>query len=198
MKDMKTGTGISALVAILALGTWMARPGEVIAHCDTLDGPVVQEAEAALAANDVTPILKWVKQEHEDELRGAFRKSVAVRSMGAEAAELADMYLFETLVRLHREGEGAPYTGLKPAGGTEPIVAAADKAVGAGRVDDLAERIGQAAEDGVRQRFENLMEAQKHESESVEAGRKYVEAYVAFVHFVEGLHHATARGLDHH
>ncbi len=198
MKRMQTATGVKAVAGILAFGIWMVRPGEVVAHCDSLDGPVVLEAKAALVSGDVTPILKWVKEEHEAEVRIAFEKCVAVRSMGAEPAELADMYLFETLVRLHREGEGAPYTGLKHAGGIEPIVAAADEAIDAGGVDDLAERIGQAAEHGVRERFESLMEAREHEDESVEAGRAYVEAYVEFVHFVEALHDAVARGLEHH
>jgi hypothetical protein len=155
------------------------------------------EARAALAAGDVRPILKWVKQEYEAELRAAFQKTVDVRSLGGEATELADMYLFETLVRLHREGEDAPYTGLKPAGEIEPIVAAADRAIGDGSVDDLAAKIRDAAENGVRERFAHLIEAQKHKGESVEAGREYVEAYVAFVHFVEALHNTMA-GLAHH
>ncbi len=197
MKRRQEGASV-VLLGILALGTWLAWPTEAVAHCDTLDGPVVVEAKAALESGDVTPIVKWVKQEHEAELRAAFQKTLAVRSMGAEARDLADMYLFETLVRLHREGEDAPYTGLKPAGEVEPPVAAADKAIANGNVDDLAGEIGQAVEDRVRERFLQLIETKKHKDDSVEAGREYVEAYVIFVHFVEGLHNTLASGPHHH
>ena len=38
------------------------------AHCDTLDGPVVKTARAALEKGDVTPILKWVTNEYETEI----------------------------------------------------------------------------------------------------------------------------------
>jgi hypothetical protein len=87
---------------------------DVLAHCDTLDGPVVQTARTALEKGDITPLLKWVRVEDEKEIKDAFEKTLAVRRKGAEAKELADMYFFETLVRIHRAGEGAPYTGLKP------------------------------------------------------------------------------------
>ena len=78
----------------------------VFAHCDTLDGPVVKTAKTALEKGEVTPILKWVKKENETEIRDLFKKTLTVRSKGKEAQELADMYFLETLVRLHRAGEG--------------------------------------------------------------------------------------------
>jgi hypothetical protein len=111
---------------------------------------------------------------------------------------LADIYFFETLVRLHRAGEGAPYTGLKPAGYVEPPVAAADKAIADGDVEALAGEIAEAAERGIKARFEKLIEAKKHKDESVEAGREYVEAYVAFVHYVEELHNMISGDGGHH
>ena len=197
MQKKKTAVGIMAFVGIVGFVAWLAWPTKLMAHCDALDGPVVTEAKAALGKGDATPILKWVKKDYEDELRAAFKKTLAVRSKGPEAAELADMYFFETLVRLHRAGEGAPYTGLKPAGEVEPSVAAADKAIAAGSVDELATEIGQAAEQAVRKRFARLIEAKKHKDESIEAGREYVEAYVVFVHFVEGLHNTVTRGGAH-
>ena len=197
MQKTKATVGIMAFVGIVGLVAWLAWPTKVMAHCDTLDGPVVTEAKAALEKGDVTPILKWVKKDQEEEIRAAFKKTLTVRSKGPEAAELADMYFFETLVRLHRAGEGAPYTGLKPAGEVEPSVAAADRAIAAGSVDDLATEIGQAAEKAVRERFARLMEAKKHKDDSVDAGREYVEAYVVYVHFVEGLHNTVTRGGAH-
>ncbi len=188
----------SIALAVVALGAWLFTSHVAYAHCDTLDGPVVTEAKAALEKGDVTPLRKWVKREHEKEIQSAFTRTLAVRAKGPEAKELADTYFFETLVRLHRAGEGATYTGLKPAGQVEPPVAAADKAIEASSVDELARKIGQAAENGVKEHFARLMEAKKHKDESVEAGRKYVEAYVVFVHYVEGLHNTIKAGGAHH
>jgi hypothetical protein len=85
-------------------------------HCDTLDGPVVRCCKSALEKGNVNLILPWVPEKAEEELEKAFKKTLLVRKQGKEAAELADYWFFETTVRLHREGEGAPYTGLKPAG----------------------------------------------------------------------------------
>lgn len=183
--------------AALCAGFLLVLPHVAAAHCDTLDGPVVTDAKAALEKGDVTPVLKWVMSEHEDEIREAFKKSLAVRSKSPESKELADMYFFETLVRVHRAGEGAPYTGLKPAGTVEPPVAAADKAIESKSVDALAGKIGNAAEQGVRKRFERLIETQKHKDDSVEAGREYIHAYVEYVHFVENLHNTITGGGTH-
>ncbi len=162
------------------------------AHCDTLAGPVVADAKAALEKGDVTPVLKWVPKGGEDEVRAAFKKALAVRTKGPEAQELADQFFFETLVRIHRAGEGEPFTGLKPADAVEPIIASADKALESGSIEGLAKHVTQAIEAGIRKRFEAAVEAKKHANESVEAGRAFVAAYVAYVHFIEGIHKAAA------
>jgi len=101
-----------AVMVGIGVCAWLLAQSVASAHCDTLDGPVVTEGKTALEKGDVTPVLKWVKKEYESEIRTAFEKTLVVRSKGLEASELADMYFFETLVRLHRAGEGAPYTGL--------------------------------------------------------------------------------------
>ncbi|WP_198470749.1 DUF6448 family protein [Acetomicrobium sp. S15 = DSM 107314] len=186
---------VIGIIGIIALMIW---PNKALAHCDTLDGPVVTEARLALETGNIAPVLKWVNKESEEEIRIAFDKATNVRSKGPEARELADIYFFETLVRLHRAGEGAPYTGLKPAGYVEPPVAAADKAIADGDVEALAGEIAEAAERGIKARFEKLIEAKKHKDESVEAGREYVEAYVAFVHYVEELHNMISGDGGHH
>jgi hypothetical protein len=168
------------------------------AHCDTLDGPVVGTARAALEKGDVTPVLKWVKKEHELEIRVAFARTLAVRSKGPEAKELADTYFFETLVRLHRAGEGAPYTGLKPAGTDPgPAVAGADAALEGGSVEGLVKLVTGDVAGGIRERFVRAATAQKHADESVQAGREYVEAYVEYVHYVERLHAVASEGAHH-
>jgi hypothetical protein len=159
------------------------------AHCDTLDGPVVVDARSALEHKDVTPVLKWVQPDDEGEIRSAFESTIAVRGLGPAARLLADRYFFETLVRLHRAGEGAPYTGLKPAGTqVSAAVTEADAALESGSVDRLAAILAEAADQGTRVRFAAVMEAKRHVGASVEAGRAYVAAYVEFIHSAERLY----------
>jgi len=176
----------------------LALRGVAFGHCDTMDGPVAMEATAALEKGDVTPVLKWVREEHEEEVRSALSKVMAVRAKGPEAKELADTFFLETVVRLHRAGEGEPYTGIKPAGQVEPPVAAADRAVAENDVGGLAKKIGRAAEKGVRERFERLSEAKKRKEESIGAGREYVSAYIEFIHYVEEIHRLVAAGSTHY
>ena len=172
-------------------------PSVVQAHCDTLDGPVVMAAKKALEKGDVTPVLKWVKNENEEEIRALFKKTMPVRKKGPEAKELVDMYFFETLVRLHRAGEGAPYTGLK-AGPAEPMIAAADQALDNGSVDHLVKHVSDTVAKGIRQRFNNTLERKKHAEDSVAAGREFVEFYVEFTHYVERLYNDAKGGSAEH
>ena len=187
---MKRGANIirMGMIAVAIIGLWMLMQGASGAHCDTLDGPVVATARASLEKGDVTPVLKWVKKGNEKDIQELFNKTLIARKQGREAKELADTYFFETLVRIHRAGEGAPYTGLKAAGTVEPSVAAADKALQSGSVDNLVNLVTEAAAKGIRERFEHTKETKKHADESIEAGRKFVEAYVEFTHYVERLH----------
>lgn len=180
----------------LILGMALA-PGRAAAHCDAYDGPVIVAARAALEQAEVTPLLKWVKAEAEGEIREAFAQTLKVRGLGEEARELADRYFFETLVRLHRAGEGAPYTGLKPAGRIAPVVAKADQALAQGNIDALIKAILQHTEEGIRERFAHALETAKHADESIAAGREYVAAYVTYVHYVEGIAQVV-HGAPHH
>jgi hypothetical protein len=187
-------TGIAIL--LMALG-WLAPVGRVEAHCDTMGGPVVKAAQAALGKGDVTAVLKWVKPSQEAELRQAFQRTLAVRKLGREARDLADKYFFETLVRVHREGEGAPYTGLKPAGAVEPVIAASDQALTTGSADELTKEITQLVAAGIGERFAETMEKKRHADDSVAAGREFVAAYVEFTHYVERLHADAAGHAGH-
>jgi hypothetical protein len=159
-------------------------------HCDTMNGPIVPLAQAALEKGDITPLLKWVQPAYEHELKEAFDRAVAVRKKGKDAQELADRYFLETFVRVHRAGEGAPYTGLKDEP-VLPIVALADKALETGTVDGMVAKITGHAARGIREKFERVRELQKHKNASVEAGRAYVAAYVEYVHYVEGIRNAV-------
>ncbi len=196
---MRSGSTSAVLCTAVGLSLALASPSRVFAHCDTMDGPVVVDAKAALSKADVSGVLKCVANDKEEEIRTAFQKTLAVRAKGSDARDLADMYFFETLVRIHRAGEGAPYTGLKPAGTDPgPAVKAADQALEQGNVDELAKRIGEHAEAGVRERFASAIKTKQHANHNTEAGREFVEAYVVFVHYVEGLHNTIAGHGGHH
>jgi len=160
------------------------------AHCDTLDGPVVSAARRALDTGNANLVLVWVQAKDEQEIRDAFERTRLVRRHGGEAKALADTYFFETLVRVHRAGEGAPYTGLKPAGEVEPAVAVADNAIERRDVRALAKLIADRMEKGLHQHFDALMAKRKYAPQDIEAGRAYSSAYVEFVHYAERLYNA--------
>ncbi|MFA7536332.1 MAG: DUF6448 family protein, partial [Desulfuromonadales bacterium] len=117
----------------------------------------------------------------------AFQQTLQVRKLGPEARELADRFFFETLVRLHRAHEGAPYAGLKPAGAMPKPIALADQALEKGSIDFLLGKIVEHTEKGIRERFASALAAKQRAGESVELGRQYVEDYVAYIHYIEGI-----------
>lgn len=195
---MKSISRLIGMFAVMLAITAVIFPDRSLAHCDTLDGPVVAAAKKALADGDPTPLQKWVRPEEENEIKTAFQKTLTVRAKGPEARELADMYFFETLVRLHRAGEGAPYTGLKPGEAIDPAVVLADKAMETGSVDNLVKIMTNALADGIRERFAKAYESQKHADDNVAAGREFVESYITFTHYVEGLHGLIKSDAGHH
>jgi len=173
-------------------------PSGARAHCDTLDGPVVQTARKALETGHLNPVLAWVRPQDEAEIKAAFARATAVRKSGAEARNLADTWFFETVVRVHRAAEGAPYTGLKPAGqDLGPAIAAADRSIDSGSPAALEKLLADAVKAGVHERFARL-KAQKLPGEDVAAGRAWVQAYVPYVHYAEGVYEAAARGAGAH
>jgi len=182
--------GRFAAIAALALGL-LVGPGAALAHCDTLDGPVVAAARKALDSGNVNLVLVWVQKKDEAEIRNMFQKAVAVRKAGGQAKELADMYFFETLVRIHRAGEGAGYTGLKPSGKIEPPIAAADKSLETGKLQDVAQLISKRTEQGLHRNFEDVMKKKKYNPSDVAAGRAFASAYVEYTHYVERLYDAA-------
>lgn len=183
-------------VGVMFLG--LATAGNALAHCDTLDGPVVNLARQALAKGDVKIILPWVSAEKEGEIRKAFDLTMAVRGKGEKERELADMYFFETLVRVHREGEGAPYTGLKPAGlDPGPVLPAADKALESGNPGPLLKLVNEKIHEGIHKYYMEAKEKKAHAEESVAAGRAFVNAYVPYLHFVERLYVDASTPVAH-
>jgi hypothetical protein len=171
-----------------------------VGHCDGIDGPVVTLARKALDAGNVNLVLPWVRKEDEGEIRHAFDHALAVRSLGPQARTLADHHFFETLVRVHRAGEGAPYTGLKPAGrDLGPAIPAADRALADGSVDKVVNLLAEAVSQGVRKHFHAAISRRNFEVDDVAAGRAFVEAYVPYIHYVERLwDDATGAAHAHH
>jgi len=186
------------LAAAIPVALALAWSAPASAHCDTLDGPVVSAARNALDTGNVNLVLVWVQKNDEAELRNAFQRTRNVRKAGGEAKELADLYFFETLVRVHRAGEGAAYTGLKPAGTIEPPVAAADQAIENGELQGLAKVIFERTETGLHRQFDEVMAKKKYNPSDVAAGRAYASAYVEFVHYAERLYEAAETMAPEH
>jgi hypothetical protein len=192
---------IKRLIAVLAVGfaVLLSSSGEAQAHCDTMDGPVVKAAQRALATRNVNLILIWVRQNDDAEIRRRFVQTLAVRRLNREARELADNYFLETVVRLHRAGEGEPYTGLKPAGtDLGPVIPLADKAIESGSVAALLKLFDATAQADIQMRFNDVISRQGFNVSDVEAGRKYVQAYITFMHHVEHVYEESehkAEGL---
>jgi hypothetical protein len=181
----------NALIGGFALAAALSWTTPALAHCDTLDGPVVAAARTALDTGNVNFVLVWVQKNDDGEIRNAFQRARTVRKAGGEAKDLADAYFFETLVRIHRAGEGAAYTGLKAAGHVEPPVAAADKAIESGKLQPLGKLVTERMERRLHSHFDAVMAKKKYVPDDVEAGRAYVGAYVEFAHYAERLYDAA-------
>ncbi|HJQ30126.1 MAG TPA: DUF6448 family protein [Rubrobacter sp.] len=143
-----------------------------------MDGPVVKAAIKALDTRDVTAILPFVPEEGEAEVTEAFETVLKVRAQGLEAKDLADRHFFETVVRIHREGEGAPFTGLRPAGlGHGLVVPVAEKAIEDNSAEELVELLTNTVEEQIRERFEHVIRLKEEASgKGVKEMREYVEA----------------------
>ena len=186
-------TNVSRVVAVAGmLGIFALMPARALAHCDGLDGPVVKAAQRALEARNPALVLIWVQEKDESEIRRAFEQTLAVRGLSPQARELADRFFFETLVRVHRAGEGASFTGLKPAGrDLGRAIPAADEAVRIGSVEPVRRLLTEAIHERLREQFGEVTATKRFQSDDIAAGRKHIKAYVEFIHFVERLYDST-------
>lgn len=191
---MKKYAGLLALFALILLSNNM-----LFGHCDSMNGPVVTAAKKALETGNVNFVLIWVQKKDEAQIKEAFQKTLAVRKLNFDAQKLADMYFFETLVRIHRAGEGVAYTGLKPAETkVDPGIEAADKSLEKGSAEELLKYLTEAVHDGVHEQFSNAISKKNFKSDDLEAGREYVKAYVEFIHYVERLYQAAKQPAERH
>lgn len=190
MRSRRHGSLTIAALALAAAS--LLAPGSASAHCDGLDGPVVAAGQTALETGDVRHALIWVLEPDEEEVRHAFDHALRVRALGGEARVLADRFFFETLVRVHRAGEGEPYTGLKPAGrDLGAAIPAADRALESGSSAELEAVLMAELRRGLHARFERARGARDHAPTDVQAGRGFVASYVPFLHYVEGVFQAA-------
>ena len=159
------------------------------AHCDSYAGPVIKDAVQALKNNQVALVYKWIDASDEPEIRGLFEKTQEVCRNGDKVVcEIAEQHFLETLVRLHRASEGASYMGLKPAESVEPIVRMSDDAIETGDIDGLLTKLNNHISKVVREKYARLKALEPDKDVSPEQGRRYVQAYVDYVHTVEGVH----------
>ena len=187
-------------VVLLILPVLILLPNDVVfGHCDTMGGPVVTAARKALETGNVNFVLIWVQKKDEPQIKEAFQKTLAVRKLNADAKKLADMYFFETLVRIHRAGEGVAYTGLKPAETqADPGIEAADRALETGSAEELIKYLTVAVNQGVREQFNNARTKKNFNVDDVAAGREYVKAYVEFIHYAERLYQSIKQPAEGH
>ncbi len=167
-------------------------------HCDTLDGPVVKAAREALEKGDVLLALPWAPQKAESEIISAFEKAMRARKCGKDAAEVADRWFFETLVRLHREGEGEPFTGLKPAGlDPGPVIPKAERAIESGDASEVGAMLSEAVKSEAEKRFRKAIGLKRYDPKDVGAARKYVEAMLDFLLYSHHTYRSIREGVKH-
>jgi hypothetical protein len=161
-------------------------------HCDSLDGPVVRAAQRALDDNNVGLVLPFVPKAAEGEVAQVFDKVVTARAAGAASREVADRHFFETVVRVHRAGEGAPYTGLKPAGlDVGPVIPVAEKAIESGHARVLEDVLVTTVRDELARRFHHLGHLRAGADRGVDGARAYVEGMLGLQVWAHGLYQAT-------
>ncbi len=167
------------------------------AHCDSYDGPVIKDAIKALETNDVKLVFKWITPDQEAEITGLFNKVYGLKNGDREIYSIVEKHFFETLVRLHRETEGAPYTGLKPAGTTKQIIVMSDKAIENDDIDKLLAQLNNHIGSVIREKYHKVATLNKVKDNSAEEGRAYVKAYVDYTHSLEALHDILENGGGH-
>jgi len=129
-----------------------------------MDGPVVRAAVKALETADGEAVLPYVHEEGESEVRRASAEVTQARWLGPATQTVADRYFFETVVRVHREGERAPYTGLDDG----PVIPVAELALTTGSADELLTLLTDTVHAEVRKRFNAPMALQVTDSDVAE------------------------------
>ena len=190
--------GFKNRLYLFALFAGLTAPlGVARAHCDAMNGPVVQAAQEALESGDFSTIAIWVGEQQTDELRQKFEQTRAVYQLGEKPQELAKDYFYEVAVRLHRQAEGMCYEGLRPARPLPKDLAVAEEALDKGSPEAVVALLSQRVQQKVNRLLNEVVAAEKKKNQSIEAGREWVDAYVRYVTFVHGLDQAIEAGPEH-
>ncbi len=188
---------ISILLTLLFVTLFSLTPILSQAHCDRINGPVATDARKALEAGDIAHALIWIGEAQESELRDAFKQSIEVYQEGGASQELAERYFMEATVRLHREAEGMPYTGLKPAQESSEDIQLAEEALNSGKLAPVTDMLAKEIQEKTSDLFTEAMEAKSKKDASVEAGREWVDAYVKYIVYVHSLYQKIQAGPAH-
>lgn len=164
-------------------------------HIDSMDGPVVKAAEMALDMENVNYILPYVLPEDEEELKDAHEKTLIVRELSADAAELADYWFFETAVRLHRKGDEKPYNGLKPAGmDWGPIIPKVDQAIETENVNELLDFLLNFIREDIESRFDDVISKKDYDINDMEDARDYINSRLEFIDYTKKFYKYIEKG----
>lgn len=191
----KAYISIFSILLISSLMIFSSLPAS--AHCDSYDGPTIKDAIKALETNNVNLVLKWITPEQEKVIIPLFNKTYSLKAGDKEVYAIVEKHFFETLVRLHRETEGAPFAGLKPAGTTKKIIQLSDKALENTNIDDFLVKLNNHIGKVLREKYEKVEALDKVKNDSPEKGREYVEAYVDYTHTIEAIHDIAAQSGGH-
>lgn len=167
------------------------------AHCDRINGPVAVAAKQALETGDVSSVLIWIGEQQEEELTSKFQQSLQAYRQGGPFRKLATRYFMETTVRLHREAEGMPYTGLKAARPSSEDIQVAEQALESNDLSPVTELLAEEIRNKTRELYQHAMQAKENRHQSVEAGREWVDAYVKYIVYVHKLYQKIQAGPAH-
>lgn len=200
MKSIKNSTKKISQRVVLLLSVILlsfASPQIASAHCDSYDGPVIKDALKALEQQNVELVLKWVEPKYDEIITDKFNQTLKLTGSNKEVNKILETHFLETLVRLHREGEGASFTGLKPVNSMTPMAEMADNSLDKNDIDHVVNKVNNHLGEVLRERFTKAMELSKTKDNSVEQGRAYVEAYVEYTHTLEALEHIMHGSMSH-
>ncbi len=120
---------------------------------------MVLAASKALEEGRVELVLPFVPADGEAEVAEVFEQTMAIRGTSSAVAAVADRWFFENVVRVHRAGEGAPFTGLKPAGlGEGPVIPVAERAIETGSAEELTHVLTDVVAEQVKHRLDHAIQ----------------------------------------
>lgn len=197
-RSKRSYVGVLALLFAGVLVFSLAAPRPALAHCDSEQGPVAAAAHQALEKKDVKLVLPYVQPDSEAELTAAFKQALEVRKAGGSARELADRYFIETAIRLHRAGEGAPYSGVTDES-TPRAILIADQAMASGSLDEAYKFLDRQIQKGIQEKYEAVLQAREEAEKlgTVEAHRERVEAELMFEKYIYELYSVISAAQPH-